>query len=112
MGKYRGLQRPLYSTDKLIFSMIKIPEKIPDGMKYFNYVYEYRGQVCGGGFVGDDPEAVFDTEPLRSRSGEVQDVNVKEVSREEFIKSLEERQAGPHAKNLRYFDPGFWEDMK
>jgi len=90
--------------------MIEIPEKIPEGMKYYLFTYEYRGHRDGGGFVGDDPEAVYITEPL-CRRPEAKDVQVREVTREEFIKDIQLREKNKVNKDFRYFGPEVYRNL-
>lgn len=84
--------------------MNEVPDKIPDGFKFYNFTYKWQGRKFGGGFCGSDPDAVYDVIPLSERP-DATDVEVKEVSREEFIKTLRHKEKSKWIKNFRFFEP-------
>lgn len=90
--------------------MVKIPEKIPEGFKYYLFTYVHNNRISGGGFVGSEPDAVHDIEPL-CRHPEIKNIKVREVTREEFIADINLREKNIVNKNWRYFGPETYKNL-
>lgn len=90
--------------------MVDILEKIPEGFKYYIFTYLYKGHRDGGGFVGNCPEAVHDTYPL-CRRPEAKNIEVREVTREEWIKDVRLREKNKYNKNFTYLGPGSYDNL-